>query len=197
MNSIFSFYTEHFYLLLIIHLLISFLLALFISQYATKRFRTECKTDKYRLQAIKDASLFYTLLFQASLHKNNRFTLFLFVITFNMAVPFAGYFFTIWLFWYMIHVHYQAKVVNTHVLNLDEFETSFLKIERTFGEGSMINLIENIYIPKSKKIKALSILAENKSPVSLSVIKQTLTSDDDEIRLFGYAILNKNRKDNQ
>ena len=194
MDKLFSLYAEHFYLLLIVHTIITLLLALFISRYALKRFRTECKTDKYRLQSIQNSSLIYTLLFQASLHKNNPVSIFLFVVAFNMAIPFGGYFFTLWLFWYMRHVSYPPKAVNTNLLNLDEFETSFLKIERTFGEGSMINLIENIYIPKSKKIKALSILAENPSPISLSIIKQTLTSDDDEIRLFGYAILNKTEK---
>lgn len=194
MDKIFSFYTEHFYLLLTLHILITLSLALLMSRYALKRFKTECRTDRYRLQSIQDSSLFYTFLFQASLHKNNPYTIFVFVVAFNMAIPFAGYFFTLWLFWYMTHISYPPKVVNTTMLNLDEFETSFLKIERTFGEGSMINLIENIYIPKSKKIKALSILAENPSPISLSIIKQTLTSDDDEIRLFGYAILNKTEK---
>ncbi len=194
MDKIFSFYTEHFYLLLTFHILITLSLALLMSRYALKRFKTECRTDRYRLQSIQGSSLFYTFLFQASLHKNNPYTIFVFVVAFNMAIPFAGYFFTLWLFWYMTHISYPPKVVNTTMLNLDEFETSFLKIERTFGEGSMINLIENIYIPKSKKIKALSILAENPSPISLSIIKQTLTSDDDEIRLFGYAILNKTEK---
>jgi tetratricopeptide (TPR) repeat protein len=194
MDKIFTFYSHHFYLLFTIHIVITLLLALFIARYALKRFPTECNKDRYRLESLRDRSPLFKFLFFASLHKNNPLTIFFFVVSFNLAVPFAGYFFTLWLFWYMIHVKYEAKSVQTNMLNLDEFETSFLKIERTFGEGSMINLIENSYIPKSKKIKALSILADNPSPISLSIIKQTLTSDDDEIRLFGYAILNKTEK---
>jgi tetratricopeptide (TPR) repeat protein len=194
MDNIFSYYTAHFYLLFSIHIFIILLLAFFFSRYATKRFTTVCDADAYRLQGIQERSLFFKFLFSASLHKNNPRAIFLFVIAFNLAIPYIGYFFTLWLFWYMTHIKYQPKAVNTNMLNLDEFETSFLKIERTFGEGSMINLINNIYVPKSKKIKALSILAENPSPISLSIIKQTLTSEDDEIRLFGYAILNKTEK---
>ena len=194
MDNIFAFYSNHFYPLLALHICIILLLAFGISKYAVKRFTTVCKEDAYRFQAVQDRSLFYRFLFSASLHKNNPTTIFFFVLAFNLAIPYAGYFFTLWLFWYMTHIEYAQKVVNTDMLNLDEFETSFLKIERTFGEGSMINLIENIYVPKSKKIKALSILAANPSPISLSIIKQTLTSEDDEIRLFGYAILNKTEK---
>ncbi|QOP44916.1 hypothetical protein FM071_00835 [Sulfurimonas paralvinellae] len=194
MDKLFTFYTHHFYLLFSIHIFITLMLALFISRYALIRFPKECSKDRYRLEALKDRSAFFKFLFFASLHKNNPLSIFLFVVSFNLAIPFAGYFLTLWLFWYMVHVKYQAKAVQTNMLNLDEFETSFLKIERTFGEGSMINLIENSYIPKSKKIKALSILANNPSPISLSIIKQTLTNDDDEIRLFGYAILNKTEK---
>jgi len=194
MDNIFSDYTNHFYILFTIHIFIILLLAFALSRYATKRFTTVSRTDKHRLQSIQGSTLFFKFLFSASLHKNNPRTIFLFVVAFNLAIPYVGYFLTLWLFWYMVHIKYPPKAVSTNMLNLDEFETSFLKVERTFGEGSMINLIENIYVPKSKKIKALSILAENPSPISLSIIKQTLTSEDDEIRLFGYAILNKTEK---
>jgi hypothetical protein len=94
----------------------------------------------------------------------------------------------------MLNVKYEEKIVNTNVLDLDEFNESFLKVERLFGEGSMINMMNNEYIPKSKKLKALSTLASSNSPVSLQVVKQTLSSNDDEIRMFGYAIINKAEK---
>jgi len=94
----------------------------------------------------------------------------------------------------MINVKYEEKLLDTNVLNLDEFDESFLEVERLFGEGSMINMMNNEYVPKTKKLKALSTLSSNNSPVSLQVVQQTLASSDDEIRMFGYAIINKAEK---
>ena len=191
----FVYYQNHVYILLLIHLLISLVVSLAISFYALKRFKKSTKKidalDAHRLKSIEDKSWFFKFLYRASLHKNNQIAIFLFSFLFNISVPFLGYFFTIWIFWYMVNVKYEEKIIDTNILDLDEFQESFLEVERLFGEGSLINIMNNEYIPRSKKLKALSTLANSQSPVSLRVIKQTLSSKDDEIRMFGYAIINK------
>ena len=136
----------------------------------------------------------FKFLFKLSLHKNNQRTIFVFFFLFNISIPFLGYFFTIWIAWYLLHVKYKQKAISTNVLNLDEFSVTFLKVERIFGEGSMQDLLTNEYAPKSKKIKALSSLSNNISPANLQIIRQTLSSTDDEIRMFGYAVINKAEK---
>jgi hypothetical protein len=194
-NNPFVFYEHHLDTILIIHLIISILFSLLISFYALKRFKKSTAKidlqDQQRLQGIENKSWFFKLLFKASLHKNNQIAIFLFTFLFNISVPFLGYFFTLWIFWYMVNVKYEEKILDTNILDLDEFQESFLEVERLFGEGSMINIMNNDYIPKSKKLKALSTLAAANSPMSLHVVKQTLSSKDDEIRMFGYAIINK------
>jgi len=194
-NSPFIYYEHHVHILLLIHLLISLLVSLLISFYALKRFKKSTKEidmlDAHRLRSIEDKSWFFKFLYRASLHKNNQIAIFLFSFLFNISVPFLGYFFTIWVFWYMVNVKYEEKIIDTNILDLDEFQESFLEVERLFGEGSMINIMNNDYIPRAKKLKALSTLADTNSPVSLQVVKQTLSSKDDEIRMFGYAIINK------
>ncbi len=47
---------------------------------------------------------------------------------------------------------------------------------------------------KSKKLKALSSLSNNATPSNLRIIRDTLSSADDEVRMFGYAIINKAEK---
>ena len=131
---------------------------------------------------------------RASLYKNNRLMATLFLLLFNIAIPVIGYIFTLWLCWYLTHVKYEQKIVVTAILDLDEFKNTFMKIERIFGESSMINLLNNEYVPKSKKLRALATLASTPSPASLAIIKQTLSSSDDEIRLYGYSILNNLEK---
>ena len=184
--------------LYIIHATISLVLAIFLSVYVMKRFvgNTEeiKEKDQQRLAEITQESWIFRQLFKVSLHKNNRITNIMFMFLFNFAMPFVGYPFAIWITLYLKHVRYEKRAANTNILNLDEFGMSFLKIERIFGEGSMGDLMLSEYAPKSKKLKALSALSNNASPANLKIIRQTLSSTDDEIRMFGYAIINKAEK---
>ena len=188
----------HIILLYILHILLSILSAYVVSNYNSKRFINDEQEinakDKQRLEEIVNKSLIFRLLFRVSLHKNNKITNFLFVFLFNLAMPLIGYFLSAWVAWYLNNIKYEKRVSNTNILNLDEFGISFLKVERIFGEGSMSDLMTSEYAPKSKKLKALSSLANNPSPANLRIIRQTLSSTDDEIRMFGYAIINKAEK---
>jgi len=185
-------------LLYLLHIILSMLSALIVSNYNSKRFKKDTEEitikDKKRLEEIVNKSLFFRLLFRVSLHKNNKVTNFLFIFLFNLAMPLIGYFLSAWIAWYLNNIKYEKRVSNTNILNLDEFGISFLKVERIFGEGSMSDLMTSEYAPKSKKLKALSSLANNPSPANLRIIRQTLSSTDDEIRMFGYAIINKAEK---
>ncbi|PHQ90304.1 MAG: hypothetical protein COB42_05370 [Sulfurimonas sp.] len=195
MNNIFSFYEEHTLVLYSIHLIISFIISLFACVYISKRFMktsTEIDAkDAQRLKSILFHSSFFKLLFTVSLHKNNQISIFFFIFLFNITIPLFGYLFSLWISWYLINVKYPIKIENTNILNLDEFKMSFLKVQRIFGEGSMSDLMTSIDAPKSKKLIALSSLANNISPANIQVVRQTLSSTDDEIRMFGYAVINK------
>jgi len=197
MGSSFTlFVEEYFFIIYAVHIFISIVIAIISSAYTSSRFVTNTSAakmqDSQRLQSIGNrSSRAFRLLFNFSLHKNNRITNFLFLFLFNLAMPVIGYFLTIWISWYLKHVTYDKKVLNTNILNLDEFSASFLKVDRIFGEGSMSTLLVDKYSPKSKKLKALSSLASNLSPANLRIIRQTLSSTDDEIRMFGYAVINK------
>jgi len=185
-------------LLYIIHIIISAILAFILMFFLAKRFKRRNeeidKRDVLRLEGIENRSLLFKLLFRVSLHKNNAATSFFFIFLFNLSMPILGYIASLWITYYIRVVKYEKHVSNTNILNLDEFGISFLKIERIFGEGSMSDLMTSKYAPKSKKLKALSSLASSMSPANLKIIRQTLTSTDDEIRMFGYAILNKAEK---
>jgi hypothetical protein len=184
--------------LIFVHVVISLVLAIILSKFVTKRFPKDSgkvqKNDAFRLEEIENESWIFKLLFRVALHRNNRITNIFFMFIFNLAIPVIGYIFSIWITLYLKNVSYEKKVANTNILNLDEFGMSFLKVERIFGEGSMSDLMVSKYAPKSKKLKALSALANNPSPANLKIIRQTLASTDDEIRMFGYAIINKAEK---
>jgi hypothetical protein len=199
MISIVEFFDAHIFGIFIVHLIISFFLALVLSKIALKRYVENSdeviKKDKNRLDEIAQEGIVFKTLFKVSLHKNNQKAIFIFILFLIITIPFLGYLFAIWIVWYLLNVKYDKKVATTSAINLDEFESSFLEVERTFGEGSMIDIINSEYAPKSKKLQALSSLAANTTPANLKIIKQTLSSRDDEIRMFGYAIINKAEKE--
>ncbi len=193
--SLFDNYVTEFYA---IHVALSLVLSILVSLYASKRFVSKGEgvkeKDAKRLEEASQRGRFFKFLFKASLHKNNSKANFLFIFLFNLALPIIGYFFTLWIYWYLVHVKYEKKVSMTNMLNLDEFRISFLEVERIFGESSMSELIASDSSSKSKKLKALSVLSVETTPENLQIIKQTLTSRDDEIRMFGYAVINKAEK---
>lgn len=197
-SSLLNLFELYFTQIYIAHLIISLILAICLSLYTMKRFASKTAEiqlkDAHRLETIAHEHIVFRFLFKASLHKNNQITNMLFMFLFNYTMPIIGYMFSIWIAWYLKHVKYDKVIANTNFLNLDEFGISFLKVERIFGESSMIELMHSEYAPKSKKLKALSALSNNASPANLKVIRETLSSTDDEIRMFGYAIINKAEK---
>lgn len=194
-NSILSNVNIYFVLLLALHIFISMLLSFFISQKLRKRFILNSqkvnKHDLLRFKEMSNKTPIHKFLFHVSLHKNNIKASFAYFLIFNFSMPVLGYFASLWLSWYLINVKYQDNIVNTNMLNLDEFGVAFVDVERIFGEGSLNELMKNKYAPKSKKLRALNVLSATASPANLKIIKQTLSSTEDEIRMFGYAIINK------
>jgi tetratricopeptide (TPR) repeat protein len=180
-----------------IYIIVTLIFSYAVSFYLKKRFPDQNEENRQkdikRLAKFESMSL-HKFLAMASLYKSNRVMATMFIFLFNIAIPIMGYIFTLWITWYFTHVKYEKKVVFTNILDLNEFKTNFMKVERVFGEGSMLNLLNNEYIPKSKKLRALASLASTQSPASLAIIKQTLSSRDDEIRLYGYSILNNLEK---
>lgn len=184
---------RYFFLFLILHTLLSIIIAFVVAHYIKKRFVTRGyeHEDFHRLQLLTNKTRLHRLLFYASLHRNNVKSSFNYFFIFNFSMPLLGYIASVWFAWHLVHIKYEKKVIKSNILNLDEFGISFLEVRRIFGEGSFNDLMHNKYAPTQKKINALSILAHNLSPANLHIIKQTLSSPEDEVRMFGYAIINK------
>lgn len=182
---------------IILHFIISLLLAIILSGQIIKRYVIKSKElhekDLLRFKEFQERSWFHKRVFNVSLHKNNEYTSILFIFLYNFSIPIIGYFSSAWITWYLLHIKYEKKVSNTNSLNLDEFKTSFISMERLFGEGAMNSIMTNKYKSTDDKLFALTSLSklDNIPPQNLKIIRQALTSKDDEVRLFGYAIINK------
>jgi len=192
-NLLLHFIDNYFMLIVMTHIFLSVVMASIVSIYIKKRFVTTGHEheDLQRLHHMSNKTHFHRLLFHASLHRNNLKSSFNFFFIFNFSMPLVGFIASFWFAWQLVHTKYATQVVSNDMLNLDEFGTSFLEVRRVFGEGSFNNIILSKYTSAQKKIHALNILSSNLTPANLRIIKQTLSSSEDEVRMFGYAIINK------
>lgn len=195
LHDIMQAFEENFVLFLTMHTVISLFLALISNRYAAKRFIVNSKEaqekDIQRLESVQYESAIFRLFFRVSLHRNNRTTYMLFIFLFSFTMPLIGIVLTMWIIYVLQNVKYGKKVIHTGILDLNEFKFTFGTVERIFGEGSMTDMMNNPYAAKSKKIKALSTLANSQTPENLKIIRETLSSTEDEIRMYGYGVINK------
>ena len=188
---------NYFYIILTGHFAISVLLAYMLHFLLKKRFadRPEFRRrDEEDLASIEDDSLRGRIarwLFRLSFHRYNSLYAFLTLFLLAFSMPVVGYASAIWIAYYLRSVVYKKEEFSTHTLNLDEFDEIFAHTKRIFGESALLEMMNNPYIPKSKKLQALVELSQNLDPVNIKVVQETLKSEDDEVRMFGYAILNK------
>jgi tetratricopeptide (TPR) repeat protein len=93
--------------------------------------------------------------------------------------------------YYLLKVKYKKLLKNTKTLNMQELDHAFPRVKRIFGEGSMMELMSNENAPRQKRMKALSIMAEDMNQKNIALIKHSLADKDDEIRLFSFSLLDK------
>jgi len=128
-------------------------------------------------------------------YKDNFKSLFLLILSFNVVVPFIGYAFTFWMSYYLMKIKYAKTLKNAKSLNMQELDNEFPTVKRMFGEGSMVELMKDETAPKFKRMKALSTMAEDMNRRNISLIKQSLSDKDDEIRLFSFSLIDNMEQD--
>ncbi|MEA1918886.1 MAG: hypothetical protein U9N52_03515 [Campylobacterota bacterium] len=152
----------------------------------------ESITEFYVIHALASLVVaFFATIFLKKRFEDHTYSLIGFFFLFNIAVPIAGFFFTAWLIYYLLHVKYEKVLNNISYINMVEFETEFPEIERIFGEGSMSDLLSNGQASSALKMKALVSMADNITQNNVALIKNSLSDKDDEIRLYSFAIIDK------
>jgi len=152
----------------------------------------ESITEFYLLHALASLIVaFFSMIFLAKRFEDHIYSVIGFFFLFNIAVPIVGYFLTVWLVYYLLHVKYEKLLDNVSYINMVEFETEFPEIKRIFGEGSMSDLFSSGQAPSALKMKALVSMADNITQNNISIIKSSLSDKDDEIRLYSFAIIDK------
>ena len=122
-------------------------------------------------------------------------SIFFFLFVFNFIIIGLGTFFTMWLIYYILHVEHKESIHDTKIINLDEFDNEFIDVKRVLGESSMKGLIQSEYAANSLKMKALVSMSDNISRDNISIFKQSLSSSNDEIRLFCFSTIDSMERD--
>jgi hypothetical protein len=122
-------------------------------------------------------------------YQDAQHKLFLFFLFFNISLPIIGYFFTLLLSYYLLHVRHAPVLINTKMLNMEELDQDFPQVKRSFGEGSMIELMSNELASQGLRMKALSAMAENMTQKNIGMIKHSLSDRDDELRLYSFSLI--------
>jgi len=122
-------------------------------------------------------------------YQDKALNIFFLILVFNIVIPVLGYIFTLWMAYYLLNVRYVKRLIHTKTLNMQELDHEFPQVKRMFGEGSMMELMSNDYAPKGKRLKALSVMAEDLNQKNIALIKHSLSDKDDEIRLFSFALI--------
>ncbi|WP_457569065.1 hypothetical protein [Desulfurobacterium sp.] len=114
------------------------------------------------------------------------------ILLFNLLIPVAGYIFSIIIFVIVARLKkktfFEAKTLPIRDITLEKVKVR----NRKLGEAALTQLI------KSKKINnehVLLIMGNFINPQTIEAAKTALFSDNDEIRLYAFAILSKLEKE--
>lgn len=92
-----------------------------------------------------------------------------------------------------------AKVIEkTQILDKISFNTisdDFPEIKRIFGEASLAHTLNQSDAIMQTKIKVLSALSEVNTPEAITLIKQALSDESDEVRLYSFSLIDHFEKE--
>ncbi len=135
------------------------------------------------------------ILFLPKAYKAQKKSISSLLFLFNFMVAILGAIFS-WLliFWGFVKSQEVDSLVEVDDIDMEIISDGFPVIDRMFGEGALSSLLRDEKAPSSKKLKALSILTQMKSKESMTLIKETLSDNDDEVRLVGFSIIDNMEK---
>jgi len=135
-----------------------------------------------------------SLYFLKSKFITSKVKIVLFISMFNIILPIIGSFLTAWIVYYLLHIKYEETLDHVEYINMIDFENMFPLVNRILPEGGIKNLMLDERSDTSLRMKALVSLANNASRNELKLIKKCLSDKNDEIRLYSFAIIDKEER---
>ncbi|MCK5819032.1 MAG: hypothetical protein KAH18_07205 [Psychromonas sp.] len=125
-----------------------------------------------------------------------KFTIaFMVIALFNFIFIGIGYIFSVLLVAALYFIKYKKSLKNVKFIGATHLEEEYPKVNRFCGEGGLTSYVNNNAISHKLRIQALLAISRRKSRESITFLQQSMISQDDEIRLFSFSILDDFEKD--
>jgi hypothetical protein len=131
-----------------------------------------------------------------SRYPNERMNIFGFFFILTTTMLTFGLFLSLLLV--MIGLRTAKKIEKTQTLDkisFNEISDDFPQIKRIFGEASLAHTLNQSGAGMQTKIKVLSALSEVNTPESITLIKQALSDESDEVRLYSFSLIDHYEKE--
>lgn len=128
-------------------------------------------------------------------YPNQKIRIFSLFFIFSLSLPMLGPIFGLWLVYYFWKHQYDHDILDIHKVNKAAAFLNFPLIKRQFGDGAVHEVLYNNDMPVPKRLSILTLLSENKSKTNLAMIKNMLSSQNDELRLLSFAAIDRLEQD--
>ena len=107
-----------------------------------------------------------------------------------LILPGAGVGISVWMIYLLKYTHYKKEEKSYRTIRFDEFFTRFPVVKRKLGESALHEIVyQQSTHPLALHLTALSIHAESIDKSHFTLIKKMLSSNNDEIRLFSFSVV--------
>lgn len=118
--------------------------------------------------------------------------MFFFVV--GVALPIIGVLFSLWIVLLLKYKPVKKESVDVKMIDMGVLYLSFPVTKRRFGEGAMMLMMKNRHAPVNMKLRALAAMENDINRHRLAIIRHALSDRNDEVRLFGFSIIDKMEK---
>ncbi|HQS66119.1 MAG TPA: hypothetical protein PLM93_02890 [Sulfuricurvum sp.] len=95
----------------------------------------------------------------------------------------------------LLHVKVIEKTQTLDKISFNAISDDFPEIKRIFGEASLAHTLNQSDARMQTKIKVLSALSEINTPEAITLIKQALSDESDEVRLYSFSLIDHFEKE--
>lgn len=131
-----------------------------------------------------------------SRYPDERLKVFLFFFVFMVITLSFGLFLSLLIVVFgLLHAKVIEKTQTLDKISFNKISDDFPEIKRIFGEASLADTLNQSDAKMQTKIKVLSALSEINTPEAITLIKQALSDESDEVRLYSFSLIDHFEKE--
>lgn len=127
--------------------------------------------------------------------RNQRRKAVLIIFFINFATLYIGYLTTLLLTLYILRKQKNVEYKPFEFFSIEEVLSEDIKFTgRRFGEGSLFSIGKNEITNRALKERVILSVSEIKNPLTISILKENLSSRYDDVRLYAFSVISRIEK---